>query len=134
MLVFFFVEIMVNFFSPPKIASAWTTSTLSELNISYEEEATELPVFMALLRSNHTTQTTDEVLANQWKDFMRAWDFTFNFDIRRTDGRPNTREIERQRQEKIRDGIQRAERMIEKLQTEVQGIFQGQGIPNNGIR
>lgn len=58
--------------------------------------------FIDLLKSKHTTQTTDEVLANQWKDFMKDWDFTFNFDIRRTEGRMNTREIEKERKKKLK--------------------------------
>lgn len=90
--------------------------------------------FIDLLKSKHTTQTTDEVLANQWKDFMKDWDFTFNFDIRRTEGRMNTREIEKERKKKIEDGIQTAEKMIEELQTEVLGMFQGQREQNDGIR
>lgn len=133
--VFFFVETKnEKVVSLPVKASSWTTSTLSSLNIFYKENATKLLDFIDLLKSKHTTQTTDEVLANQWKDFMKDWDFTFNFDIRRTEGRMNTREIEKERKKKIEDGIQTAEKMIEELQTEVLGMFQGQREQNDGIR
>lgn len=113
----------------PKKASGWKDKHLSELKISYDDESTNLSDFMALLKRG-TAQTdlfTNELPATIVRLIdctKKYWNFSFDFDIRRTGGKRNTDELRAIRKNDIKNGITNAEQCMENLQKEDLAEFQ----------
>lgn len=107
----------------PKKASGWKDKHLSELKISYDDESTNLSDFMALLKRG-TAQTdlfTNELPATIVRLIdctKKYWNFSFDFDIRRTGGKRNTDELRAIRENDIENGITNAEQCMKNLQKE----------------
>lgn len=126
--LFLVVETMV-FSSVPEQSSKWTTGALAKRNIYYDDDATSISDFMSILKdkSNQSVLTDDlpkdcKPLLDYTKTFFGS--FSFDFDIRRTDGKRNTPQMGEERQQKINHGITEAETLRKDLELENLNVFQ----------